>query len=140
MMKRMGAVLLIALLSLTGCGTSTRVDEWRCQPQQGAGCVTIAEADQHRASTSAPAVSSSTAAASKVKGSGLDGILARLLGHQSTRPSAAESADVRRVPDVVARVYVAPFDEGGNYYEENFVWIVLQPSHWAGTIPATSKE
>lgn len=139
-MKRIGAVWLIALLSLTGCGTSTRVDEWRCQPQQGAGCVTIAEADQHRASTSAPAGLATTATALKPKGSGLDGILARLLGRQSGGSSGAESADVRRVPDVVARVYVAPFDEGGNYYEEHFVWIVVQPSHWAGTIPAASKE
>jgi len=139
-MKRIGAALLIPLLSLTGCGTSTRVDEWRCQPQQGAGCVTIAGADQHRAITSVPTASGTTAAAQKPKGSGLDGILARLLGHQPAGSSAAESAEVRRVPDVVARVYVAPFDEGGNYYEENFVWIVLQPSHWAGTIPAASKE
>lgn len=139
-MKRMGAVLLIALLSLTGCGTSTRVDEWRCQPQQGAGCVTIAEADQRRASTLAPAGLATIATAPKPKGSGLDGILARLLGHQPAGSWAAESTDVRRVPDVVARVYVAPFDEGGNYYEENFVWIVLQPSHWAGTVPAASKE
>lgn len=125
--------LALCCASLSACGTSTREDEWRCAPQPGLGCVSIADADGPRPTAVVKAGTPSLTAAGAEE-SFVNRII-RTMG-RSTVTAAEGDGSVRRVPDQVARMYMAPQEVDGSLVEGTFVWLVLVPSHWQ-TRPTT---
>lgn len=127
--------LAVALALLPGCASSTRESEWRCNAQRGLGCVTVAQADAVASKpTSAGTAITDFAAAEAHKSDPnpfLD-MLRRVVGPRAEQASDQITVGAfRRVPELLARVWVAPWiDAQGNVNEGGYVWTVIKPAQW----------
>jgi len=137
-MKNFTLVPLAALcLVVAGCASSTRESDWRCQPQQGLGCVTAAQADgldplpQTDMAHPADNQAKLDAFMNKGTGGGLDGVLKSLFGGSDQPPPVPMVAVPHRTAEVVARVWLAPWVDGsGNLVEPTYLQTVVVPAHW----------
>ncbi|MDG3444536.1 TraV family lipoprotein [Nitrospirillum amazonense] len=132
-MKRL--LVIAACLGVSACAASTRESEWRCQPQSGMGCVTVAQADgkdplptstddgsgdrddRYKEWMGAQAVASPA-------GRGVGGFI-------GPSPDLDFSGGAGRVPEKIARIWFAPrIDKAGNLLEGHYVRSVVSPARW----------
>lgn len=129
--KLVPAVLVAAALS--GCAANTQKD-FLCQAQIGTPCATISEADGTGGKTSATLITErpeDTAMATLTQKPLMTG---KGSASFAGMPDGgyAYASNRYRVPEVVGRLWIAPYlDESNILHESRYVHFVVMPAHWA---------
>lgn len=130
MTNHIGKILAaIIVMSLAACSTNTERD-FLCEAQVGSPCTTISQADGNSQGsvTSVTERSSDTAQKQLSQGILTSGKLS------AGFPDGGHGYDTRgyRVPEVTARLWIAPYlDENGILHESGFVHVLIREAKWA---------
>ena len=119
-------LIIIAIISLTGCAEKSRFD---CPYGKGPSCISMSDIDKNIKANSASVKSATCNKAS------CDKKVSNATSNKIALPVQTDAKPAVRTPETVLQMWITPYEaNSGIYYQASFVNIIVKDATWQAPV------